>query len=65
MPYLVLNFRGSIKQFADLKFLDPVSYEGHIGITASIILSLFVLRFYVCFVVIFEEPLSERNKENI
>ena len=46
-------------------FLDSDTYEGHIGITASIILPLFLLHFYVCFAVIFEEPVSERNKENI
>ena len=45
--------------------LDPVRYEGHIGITASIILPLFLLHVYVCFAVIFEEPLIEKYKENI
>ena len=72
IPYLVLktslkgpNLRSPIQQLVDLKLLDPVTYEGHTGITASIILPLFLLRFYACYVVIFEEPLSDRNKENI
>ena len=49
----------------DLKFLDPVTYEGLIDVSASIILPLFLLHVYVCFAVIVEEPLTERNKENI
>ena len=72
IPYLVLTLfvkdpilRGPISQFADLKFLDYVTYEGHVGITASIILSLFLLHVFVCIAVIFEEPLIEKHKENI
>ena len=72
IPYLVLttslkgpNLRSPMQQFVELKFLDPVTYEGQTGITASIILPLFLLRFYACYVVIFEEPLSDRNEENI
>ena len=49
----------------DLKFLDPVTYDGLIGINASIILPLFLLCVYVCYAVIAEEPLIERNKEDI
>ena len=59
------NLRGPIYQFVDLKLLDPATYEGHIGITASVLLPLSLLHVYVCLVVIFEEPLIERNKENI
>ena len=71
IPYLVLttfvkdpNLRSSIQQFLDLKFLDHVTYEGHVGMSASIILQLLLLHVYVCFAVIFEEPLVEKNKEN-
>ena len=32
--------------------------------SASIILQLLLLHVYVCFAVIFEEPLVEKNKEN-
>ena len=68
IPYLLLttsvkdpNRRGPIQQFVGLKFLDLVTSEGHIHFTASIILPLFLLHFYVCFAVTFEAPLSNRN----
>ena len=46
--------------------LDSVTYDGQTGITASIMLPLFLLHLNnVCFAVMSEKPLIERNKENI
>ena len=61
--YLVL--RASIWQFLEIKFSDPVTHDGHIVTTSSIILPRFPLYVYVCFVEIFEEPLIETNQETI
>ena len=46
------------------KILRPCYIWGSVGMSASIILPLLLLHVYVCFAVIFEEPLIKRNKEN-